>query len=320
MALTLNFLYFIIFCSIYCVKSEKCQLQGSCQDDKKFQSPINIQCDYHKKTSAHHTTNNEFLPLELENFNTNPDVTITNTGHTLKSMQTKKRPFIKGGPLKKKYNFAQLHFHWGSTDNEGSEHQVDGKKFPMECHFVFSRSYEKNNMKGCTIEKKSRKSCNVETETVQRTLNGNQCGKLTKRTNEAVRSSNQNVTVNVVLGVLFVISDNATKYDLLEEAKYVVEVNSTINKRGKFISQLVSAMNLTNYFTYSGSLTTPPYSTNVIWIVLQDPLPVSSDQLALLRELKSDEEGPITENFREIQELYDRVVCYKQSETKPRIC
>uniref|UniRef100_E2J7F9 Carbonic anhydrase n=1 Tax=Triatoma matogrossensis TaxID=162370 RepID=E2J7F9_9HEMI len=320
MALMLYFFYFIIFCSIHCVQSKHKKLceQGDCPNGNKFQSPINIiPCDCRRNTCGQ-TTNNKFQPLKLENFNSLADVTVTNTGHTLKSSQ-KQSAYIVGGPLNNEYNFAQLHLHWGRTDNEGSEHRIDNKKFSMEAHFVFSRSYvpqsRKRNVR--TPKIKSTKPCDVEAETERRTeSNANVVDKFRKRNTY----SKNTVTISVVLGVLFDKSENAIKYDLLEKADKLVNVNSTITEKGQFISQLVSSMNLDNYFTYSGSLTTPPYSTNVIWIVLRDPLSVSSDQLDLLRKLKSDE-GLITENFREIQPLTDRVlVCSRQSRNNSATC
>ncbi|CAK9251216.1 unnamed protein product, partial [Sphagnum jensenii] len=42
----------------------------------------------------------------------------------------------------KRYIFEQLHFHWGSHDSVGSEHMIDGVRFPMEMHLVhYKRSY-----------------------------------------------------------------------------------------------------------------------------------------------------------------------------------
>ena len=38
------------------------------------------------------------------------------------------------------YKLLQLHFHWGSDDTQGSEHTVDGKRFPMEMHLVHQSS------------------------------------------------------------------------------------------------------------------------------------------------------------------------------------
>lgn len=41
-------------------------------------------------------------------------------------------PALKGGPVSGTYRLKQFHFHWGSTDGAGSEHTVDGKKYPAE--------------------------------------------------------------------------------------------------------------------------------------------------------------------------------------------
>lgn len=46
-------------------------------------------------------------------------------------------PLLSGGPLKSKYSFEQLHFHWGLKNNEGSEHTIDGRYSSMEMHALF---------------------------------------------------------------------------------------------------------------------------------------------------------------------------------------
>ena len=38
---------------------------------------------------------------------------------------------------------------------------------------------------------------------------------------------------------------------------------------------------LRDYWTYAGSLTTPPYCENVTWILLRYPLSISKEQVAL---------------------------------------
>lgn len=35
-------------------------------------------------------------------------------------------PSISGGPLTATYLCAQMHFHWGESNAEGSEHAVNG--------------------------------------------------------------------------------------------------------------------------------------------------------------------------------------------------
>ena len=39
---------------------------------------------------------------------------------------------IKGGGLEGKYSLKHFHFHWGPQDDEGSEHTLDGKAYPLE--------------------------------------------------------------------------------------------------------------------------------------------------------------------------------------------
>ncbi|XP_026698481.1 carbonic anhydrase 13-like isoform X1 [Athene cunicularia] len=45
-------------------------------------------------------------------------------------------PVLTGGPLSGTYRLRQIHFHWGSNDEAGSEHAVDGMKYAAELHVV----------------------------------------------------------------------------------------------------------------------------------------------------------------------------------------
>lgn len=48
------------------------------------------------------------------------------------------RPTLVGGPLgaTNNYVFEHLTFHWGSTNQRGSEHSVGGTQYPMEVHVL----------------------------------------------------------------------------------------------------------------------------------------------------------------------------------------
>ncbi|MEQ2175736.1 hypothetical protein GOODEAATRI_020843, partial [Goodea atripinnis] len=39
---------------------------------------------------------------------------------------------LKGGPLQDKFRLCQFHFHWGESNDWGSEHTVDRRLFPAE--------------------------------------------------------------------------------------------------------------------------------------------------------------------------------------------
>merc|ERR1712012_488928 len=71
------------------------------------------------------------------------DGTLKNNGHTA---QLDVKPSVddgvlSGGCLQKgaTYSILQLHFHWGSNDNVGSEHTYSGRAFPIEMHIVHTR-------------------------------------------------------------------------------------------------------------------------------------------------------------------------------------
>ena len=67
---------------------------------------------------------------------------LSNDGHSVKFQIGIPNNFtIKKGPYgDEEYQFKQLHFHWGSIDSKGSEHTINGKRFPMEMHMVHVNS------------------------------------------------------------------------------------------------------------------------------------------------------------------------------------
>lgn len=48
---------------------------------------------------------------------------------------------ISGGPLSYRYQFHEIHLHFGADDRIGSEHTVDGHAFPAEV----KKTIEKDN-------------------------------------------------------------------------------------------------------------------------------------------------------------------------------
>nr|XP_045370379.1 carbonic anhydrase 3 [Camelus bactrianus] len=64
--------------------------------------------------------------------------TILNNGKTCRVVfdDTYDRSMLRGGPLTGAYRLRQFHLHWGSSDDHGSEHIVDGVKYAAELHLV----------------------------------------------------------------------------------------------------------------------------------------------------------------------------------------
>ncbi|VDO93008.1 unnamed protein product [Schistosoma margrebowiei] len=66
---------------------------------------------------------------------------------------------------------------------------------------------------------------------------------------------------------------------------------------------------LSRYYTYSGSLTTPPCNECVTWIVLDEPVVMTIDQLETLRQMHANcVTCGQTDNFRPICPIGSRLV------------
>uniref|UniRef100_A0A452H3C3 Carbonic anhydrase 4 n=1 Tax=Gopherus agassizii TaxID=38772 RepID=A0A452H3C3_9SAUR len=69
--------------------------------------------------------------------------------------------------------------------------------------------------------------------------------------------------------------------------------------------------NLTHYYRYSGSLTTPNCHQAVVWTIFQEPIILSDSQVENFSKklyFSKDETLHMTDNFRPVQPLSDRIV------------
>ncbi|EEZ98484.1 Carbonic anhydrase 3-like Protein [Tribolium castaneum] len=100
-----------------------------------YESPIDINISKTKEIQV--------PPLTWHHLDLPPKkMKVTNSGYTLilSAKWHQERPYISGGPLLGNYVFSQLHFHWGKNDGEGSEHTIDGVRYPIEMHVVFFKA------------------------------------------------------------------------------------------------------------------------------------------------------------------------------------
>ncbi|XP_071177497.1 carbonic anhydrase 1-like [Mytilus edulis] len=105
----------------------------------RHQSPIDIQT----KQIRLNQRLGRFDLSDLNNVN-NIRLTLENNGHTAEVdvEGLNNRLVVRRGGLPGPYTVKQFHFHWGSQDSRGSEHDINERFFPMEMHVVtYSQRY-----------------------------------------------------------------------------------------------------------------------------------------------------------------------------------
>merc|ERR1712042_295089 len=103
------------------------------------QSPIDI-----KQATAKYQDYRPFSLIGHENLSISAGtLTATNTGTTIKCLARPDTALLEGGPLNVRYEFVEMHFHWGGPDNKvGSEHTLDSVAYPLELHMVHKNVHD----------------------------------------------------------------------------------------------------------------------------------------------------------------------------------
>ena len=107
------------------------------------------------------------------------------------------------------------------------------------------------------------------------------------------------------LAVVAVLLDRGTAQPLIQTVwnNLPLEKGAEVSVRGDIdMTQLLPADR--RYYTYMGSLTTPPCSEGVLWLVLQSPVPIAQEQIGVFTKLY-----PM--NARPVQQASGRLI--KQS-------
>jgi carbonic anhydrase len=208
--------------------------------------------------------------------------TVVNNGHSVQfsGSDFKNVPEISGGGLDGPYVFTQFHFHWGAKDSRGSEHVINGHRYPLELHIVHRK--KSDNASYASID-----SSGMAVVSVLFTIGKVPHDQLDKLIAAVIKVADKpGNPINITLREL----------DLAD-----------------FIPKSPSA-----YYRYIGSLTTPPCSEAVVWTVLEKPQTVTERQLEIFRHLheqagrptnaKDYQEDVIEDNFRPLQALDGRVV------------
>uniref|UniRef100_A0A8I3P092 Carbonic anhydrase n=1 Tax=Canis lupus familiaris TaxID=9615 RepID=A0A8I3P092_CANLF len=195
---------------------------------------------------------------------------IINNGHSfnVEFDDSQDKTVLKGGPLTGTYRLIQFHFHWGSSDGQGSEHTVDKKKYAAELHLVHW------NTKYGEFGKAVQQPDGLAVLGIFLKIGG------------------ANPGLQKILDALDSIKTKGKSADF-----------TNFDPRGLLPESL-------DYWTYPGSLTTPPLLECVTWIVLKEPISVSSEQMLKFRKLNFNKEGEpeelMMDNWRPAQPLHSR--------------
>lgn len=203
---------------------------------------------------------------------------VLNTSRSLQVVVESDMTNLSGGPLDKdEYILKQFHFHWGSSSEQGAEHTIDGKRYASELHLVHW-----NKSKFSSFEEAASQRCGL-----------------------------------CVLAVFLQVGDgvhNGLKQltDIVSKVEYS---HDSIALEAGFDPTTLLPEDLSRYWTYEGSLTTPPCFESVRFVIFKEPINVSESQLDAFRSLKMNTRETagqccqqMVDNFRPVQPLNDRII------------
>ncbi|XP_030143855.4 carbonic anhydrase 4 isoform X1 [Taeniopygia guttata] len=265
----------------WCYRSQKCE-QPQCEDPSQWHN-IYVACKGDRQSPVNIVTRNvvydkSLKPLAFEGYDVKGSVdwTLENNGHTVKvALDTS--PKVGGGGLGVKYKAVEFHLHWGVPGEPrnfpGSEHSIDGEKYPMELHVVHIREDASNVA-------------------------------------EAKKSPDG---LAVLAFFIKADEENKNYETLLSALKDIKYKGNIVKVEPLPLSSLLPPEeDLGRYYRYQGSLTSPDCYQGVIWTVFEKPVELSLLQLSQFAELHFDGKNstPMMENFRPVQPLNGREVLW----------
>ncbi|XP_031572161.1 uncharacterized protein LOC116306277 [Actinia tenebrosa] len=239
----------------------------------RAQSPVNIVRDEVKDDDD---DDNSLRPLRVNFQYVSGTVkgTLVNNGHSPTFNVEKGGASVINPVNGQKYVLAQFHFHFGCTDDVGSEHTIDGKSYPGELHLVFYNA----------------KYDHIST---------------------AATKSDGLTVIGVFLNKSYFGLDYSM-YKLTRSIRKIKAEGAKVSiyvKLERLIRGLSSGSR--SYYTYKGSLTTPGCYESVRWVVLKSPISVNQNDLNIFRSLQATHgyhHGKMCNNYRPTLPLNGRKV------------
>ncbi|XP_041920483.1 carbonic anhydrase 4b [Alosa alosa] len=214
-------------------------------------------------------TDERLKPLHYTGYQFGFHSDIINNGHYVQ-VSLPDSAKIDGGNLESTYKTLQLHFHWGAHGGPGSEHTIDGEQYPMEMHIVHI-----------------------------------------KQEYHSISEALKDKTGVAVLGFFYQESGSSNKkYESIVNAlKYITQPGNNTTVKDLSLDMLIpSQENLTTYYRYQGSLTTPDCDESVVWTVFENAIPLSKEQLSAFSQLSFADGKNMTGTYRPVQPLNGREV------------
>uniref|UniRef100_A0A7N6AIA4 protein-tyrosine-phosphatase n=1 Tax=Anabas testudineus TaxID=64144 RepID=A0A7N6AIA4_ANATE len=192
----------------------------------------------------------QYQNLQLEGWDklTAESSTIHNNGKTV-AIDVEGEFFVSGGGLSSRFRVGRITFHWGrcNATSDGSEHSLNGMKYPLEMQIY---CYDPDEFQ--SLDEAVREGGRISAVAVLF---------------EVAQFSDRNIVVSVICCVIFLLIGlffKPGKSRLMEA----------------FTLRSLLPNNTDKYYIYNGSLTAPPCSEMVEWIVFKHTVTISETQVS----------------------------------------